>query len=88
MRDKINKGKTQKLNKKVTIITLLCVIITLLFFSVIFSLVNMANNKIIYGVKIEGIEVSNLTRRRSKIKSKGSGNKKCYYLLWRFRRNY
>ncbi len=65
MRDRINISKTQKMNKKVTIITFLCISITLLFFSVIFSLVNMGNNKIIYGVKIEGIEVSNLTRRRS-----------------------
>lgn len=65
MIDIINKRKTQKVNKKVTIITFLCMIIILLFFSVIFSLINMGNNKIIYGVKIEGVEVSNLTRRRS-----------------------
>lgn len=65
MRDKINRRKIQKTNKKVTIITFLCMIITLLFFSVIFSLINMGNNRIIYGMKIEGIEVSNLTRGRS-----------------------
>ena len=62
MRNRRNKRKMQKVNKKVTIITALSIIIGLLFFSVIFSLINMGNNKIINGVKVEGIDVSNLSQ--------------------------
>ncbi len=65
MIDRRNEKKVQKANKKF-IIASLCIMIGLLFFSVIFSLINMGNNKIIYGIKIEDIEISNLTRRRSK----------------------
>ncbi len=65
MIDRRNEKKVQKANKKF-IIASLYIMIGLLFFSVIFSLINMGNNKIIYGIKIEDIEISNLTRRRSK----------------------
>lgn len=65
MIDRRNEKEVQKPNKKF-IIASLCIMIGLLFFSVIFSLINMGNNKIIYGIKIEDIEISNLTRRRSK----------------------
>ena len=65
MRNRRNKRKMQKVNKKVTIITALSIIIGLLFFSVIFSLINMGNNKIINGVKVEGIDVSNLSQEEA-----------------------
>lgn len=66
MRNRRNKRKSLKPNNKVVIITCLIIIIALLFFSVIFSLINMANEKIINGVTVENIAISNLNRRRSK----------------------
>lgn len=81
MRNRRNKRKIRKSNKRVTIITSVCIIIGLLFFSVIFSLINMGNDKIINGVKIEGINISNLNRRRSKNKNRRICKKRHYYLL-------
>lgn len=62
MRKRENKRKSLKLNKKIMIITLLIIFVTLLFFSVIFSLVNVGNDKILNGVKIDNIDISDLTR--------------------------
>lgn len=48
------------MNKK--IIIAIIVIFCILLFSVVFSLINIINTKIIYGIYINGIEVSNLTK--------------------------
>lgn len=70
MRNRRNKRNKQNSSNKVTIITSLCIIIGILFFSVIFSLINMGNSKIINGIKIYDVDISNLTRRRSKSKNR------------------
>lgn len=54
--------------KKIAIITILVIILSAMFFSVIFSLINVGNTKILYGIEIEGIDVSNLTREEAKQK--------------------
>lgn len=56
------------LNNNIKIISSLCVILGLVFFSVIFSLLNMTNSKIINGIKIEKIDVSGLTAEQAKEK--------------------
>jgi len=66
MRKRENKRKTKKINKKITIITVLIIFIILLFFSVIFSLINIGNEKIVNGVKVNNIDISNLTRDEAK----------------------
>lgn len=48
-----------KINKKIIIIL---IIVFMVLISVIFSLLNSTNNKIIKGIKIEGIDVSNLSK--------------------------
>lgn len=67
-RMKKRKFNSKIMNKKV--IVLIILLLFLIFFSVIFSLINMGNSKIIKGVKIGSIDVSNLTRRRSKAKNR------------------
>lgn len=52
----------KKISKKKIIIISISVIVTLLFLSVIFAIINMFSEKIIPGVKIDGIDVSNLTK--------------------------
>lgn len=71
MRNRRNKRKPSKTNNNIKIITCLAVIIGLLFFSVIFALINMGNSKIANGIKVEQIDISNLTRRTSKGKNRG-----------------
>lgn len=66
MKKRGNKSNSIKSNKKITIITLLIIFLILLFFSVIFSLINVGNEKIVNGVKIENIDISNLTRDEAK----------------------
>lgn len=55
----------KKGNKKVILITMMILFFILMFFSVIFSLLNMGNNKIARGVKIGKIDVSNLTKEEA-----------------------
>ena len=65
---KENKDKTKntkpKNKKKIIIasITSLIILLAILLFSTIFALINLNNNKIVSGVKIEGIEVANLSK--------------------------
>lgn len=59
--------KTKKINKKVIYIILI-LLLFLLFISVIFSLTNMGNNKIINRVYIGNINVSNLSQEEAKEK--------------------
>lgn len=65
-------GKDTKFNKiknnKTKIILLVClsiIIILAILFSTIFALINMNSNKIISGVKINGIEIKNLSREEA-----------------------
>lgn len=58
---------TKKVDKKV-IFTILILLLFLLFISVIFSLINMGNNKIINRVYIGDINVSNLSQEEAKEK--------------------
>ncbi len=58
---------TKKIDKKV-IFTILILLLFLLFISVIFSLINMGNNKIINRVYIGDIDVSNLSQEEAKEK--------------------
>lgn len=67
-RMKTRKSNIKIVNKKV--ITAIILLLFLMLFSVAFSLINMGNNKIAIGVKIGNINVSNLTRRRSKTKDR------------------
>lgn len=61
-----NRNKnTKKIDKKV-IFTILILLLFLLFISVIFSLINMGNNKIINRVYIGNINVSNLSQDEAK----------------------
>ena len=63
-----NRNKnTKKIDKKV-IFTILILLLFLLFISVIFSLINMGNNKIINRVYIGNINVSNLSQDEAKEK--------------------
>ena len=52
---------TEKKSKKWIIISSLIIVIILLIFSTIFALINIGNKKIIKGILIENIDVSNLT---------------------------
>lgn len=58
---------TKKIDKKV-IFTIIILLLFLLFISVIFSLINMGNNKIINRVYIGDINVSNLSQEEAKEK--------------------
>lgn len=62
MRNRRNKRKLQKTNNKIIILTFSIIFAIATFISVIFSLINMGNDKIIHGIKIEGIDVSNLNK--------------------------
>lgn len=66
-RTRRNEGRK---NNKVILITLIIAFLFLIFFSVIFSVINMGNNKIARGVKIETIDVSNLTKEEATEKLK------------------
>lgn len=52
---------THKKSKKWIIISMIIMIIILLFFSTIFALINLESKKIVKGILIENIDVSNLT---------------------------
>lgn len=68
MRNRRNKRKQISYNNKLTIITCVIVFLILLFFSVIFSLINMGNERIINGIEIEKVNISNLTFNEAKEK--------------------
>lgn len=67
---KMARTRTRKQNTKQTNLKVICLVgivllLFLLFFSVVFSLLNIGNNKIIKGVKIGEIDVSNLTQEEA-----------------------
>lgn len=69
-------NKTNK-RKKIIIASIIGVIIIIaLFFSTIFALININNNKIIKGISIEGIDMSGLTKEEAKSKLEDIYNKK------------
>jgi len=63
-KNKTTEKKEQKGKKKIIISLIICIILLLAvaIFSVIFALLNINNNKIISGISISGINVSNLTK--------------------------
>ncbi len=70
MRNRRNKRKLNTSNNKILIFTCSIVFAIIVFISVIFSLINMGNDKIIYGIKIETIDVSNLSKEEATTKIK------------------
>lgn len=66
MRNRRNKRKSNSNNNKIIIFTCSIIFAILVFISVIFSLINMGNDKIINGIKIEGIDVSNFSKEQVK----------------------
>ena len=61
--------KYKKSNKTIISIVVICIIVLLLLvFSTIFAIININNNKIVSGVKIEGIDISGLTEEEAKNK--------------------
>lgn len=62
--EKIVKEKNNY-NKKLIIALIIATFILLLFFSTIFAIANLNNNKIISGVSIKGIDVSGLTKEEA-----------------------
>lgn len=59
--------KERKINKKAIIIATITVTI-LIILSTIFAILNMNNHKIVKGIYIQGIEISNLTKEEAKAK--------------------
>jgi len=70
MARRMKKRKTShaKVNYKVIFITGLILLLFFMFISVIFSIINIGNNKIIKGIKIGTVDVSNLTTEEANIK--------------------
>ena len=70
--------KTNNINKK-TVISIICVSVVFLLifiFSIIFALINLNNTNIISGIKVNGIEMSNLSKEEALKKLKEEANKK------------
>ncbi len=66
-RKKINIKKIGE-NKTLLATIILIIILVIMIFSVIFAILNINNNNILNGVKIEGIDVSGLSREEAKAK--------------------
>ena len=68
--EKIEKDEGKKSKKKyILCIVLICILfISFLIFSTVFAIININNNNIVSGVKIEGIDVSGLSREDAKSK--------------------
>lgn len=60
---KEKKGKSKKRIR--IIISLIVIFLIILFFSTIFAIVNLANSKIVSGVSIQGIDVSNMEQSKA-----------------------
>ena len=71
-KEKVNnniKNKTQnKSNKKILLIIFLIIIFFMIIFSTIFAFININNKNIVSGVKIEGIDVSGLSKEEAEEK--------------------
>ncbi len=66
-RKKINIKKIGE-NKTLLATIIFIIILVIMIFSVIFAILNINNNNILNGVKIEGIDVSGLSREKAKTK--------------------
>ena len=66
-RTRVKRTRTKNSKKRILLVS--CVLLlTLFFISIIFSIINMGNKRIIKGVKIGDIDVSNLTQEEAKEK--------------------
>ena len=72
----MEKPKNKKRKKVIICVTIGIIILFLLLFSSIFALININNSKIISGVKIEGIDVSGLSKDEAKAKLEAVYNEK------------
>ena len=72
------KKTTKKINieKRTLIIISVIIAIAIMIFSIIFAILNINNSNIINGIKIEGIDVSGLTREEAKTKIEAVYNDK------------
>ena len=72
------KKATKKINieKTTLIIISVIIVIAIMIFSIIFAILNINNSNIINGIKIEGIDVSGLTREEAKTKIEAVYNDK------------
>ena len=65
-KEKVNNNKNDKTknknNKKILLIIFLIIVFFIIIFSTIFAFININNTNIVSGVKIEGIDVSGLSR--------------------------
>ena len=64
----VKNSKKEKSKKIVPIVIFLFVVLFVMIFSVIFALLNMKNEKILKGISILGIDISNLTVEEAKTK--------------------
>ena len=72
----MEKPQNKKRKKVIIFVTIGIIILFLLLFSSIFALININNSKIISGVKIEGIDVSGLSKDEAKAKLEAVYNEK------------
>ena len=72
----MEKPKNKKRKKVIICVTIGIIILFLLLFSSIFALININNSKIISGVKIEGIDVSGISKDEAKAKLEAVYNEK------------
>ena len=72
----MEKPKNKKRKKVIICVTIGIIILFLLLFSSIFALININNSKIISGVKIEGIDISGLSKDEAKAKLEAVYNEK------------
>ena len=72
----IKEMKLKDKNRFTYIILFIIIIIAIIFFSTIFALININNQKIITGITINGIEVSGLTKEEAKAKLETIYNEK------------
>lgn len=74
-KEKINKGNNKRKNI-LPIIIISIIFVLLIILSTIFALININNTNIVSGVKIEGIDVSGLSREEAKAKIELAYNEK------------
>lgn len=65
---KAEPSKKQKSNKVISIVVSLFIVLFVMIFSVVFALFNMNNEKILKGISILGIDISDLTVEEAKTK--------------------
>lgn len=65
---KVEPSKKQKSNKVIQIVVSLFIVLFVMIFSVVFALFNMNNEKILKGISILGIDISDLTVEEAKTK--------------------